>query len=67
VDYFYGGALTEGFTYLFGFHNFRMHLVTTTAVSTSLALFRAGHRARLAVSGQSERHARRVHQHRAVE
>src|SRR5277367_3612706 len=35
---FMGGALTTGFTYLFGFHNFRMHLITTAAVSTSLAL-----------------------------
>lgn len=35
---FFGGAVTVGFTYLFGFHDFRMHLVTTTAVSTSLAL-----------------------------
>jgi len=35
---FFGGALTTGFTYLFGFHNFRMHLITTAAVSTSLAL-----------------------------
>jgi hypothetical protein len=33
-----GGALTVGYTYLFGFHNFRMHLVTTAVVSTSLAL-----------------------------
>jgi hypothetical protein len=35
---FFGGALTTGFTYLFGFHNFSMHLITTAAVSTSLAL-----------------------------
>lgn len=35
---FFGGALTVGFTYLFGFHNFRMHLITTAAVATSLAL-----------------------------
>jgi hypothetical protein len=35
---FMGGALTVGYTYLFGFHNFRMHLVTTAVVSTSLAL-----------------------------
>ena len=35
---FMGGVLTVGYTYLFGFHNFRMHLVTTTVVSTSLAL-----------------------------
>lgn len=35
---FIGAALTVGYTYLFGFHNFRMHLVTITAVSTSLAL-----------------------------
>ena len=27
-----------GYTYLFGFHNFRMHMVTTAVVSTSLAL-----------------------------
>lgn len=33
-----GGALTVGFTYLFGFHDFRMHLVVTMSVSTSLAL-----------------------------
>jgi hypothetical protein len=35
---FFGGAVTVGFTYLFGFHDFRMHLVTTAAVSTSMAL-----------------------------
>ncbi len=35
---FLGGALTIGYTYLFGFHDFRMHLITTAAVSTSLAL-----------------------------
>jgi len=35
---FFGGVLTTGFTYLFGFHNFGMHLITTAAVATSLAL-----------------------------
>ena len=35
---FFGGAITTGYTYLFGFHNFRMHIITTAAVSTSLAL-----------------------------
>ncbi len=35
---FFGGAVTVGYTYLFGFHDFRMHLVTTAAVSTSMAL-----------------------------
>jgi hypothetical protein len=35
---FFGGAITTGYTYLFGFHNFRMHVVTTMAVSTSLSL-----------------------------
>lgn len=35
---FIGAALSVGFTYLFGFHDFRMHLVVTTGVSTSLAL-----------------------------
>jgi len=35
---FIGGALTTGFTYLFGFHDFRMHLVMTASVATSLAL-----------------------------
>jgi len=35
---FFGGAITTGYTYLFGFHNFRMHVITTAAVSTSLAL-----------------------------
>jgi hypothetical protein len=33
-----GGALTTGFTYLFGFHDFRMHLVMTTWVAASLSL-----------------------------
>jgi hypothetical protein len=33
-----GGALTTGFTYLFGFHSFRMHLTMTAAVAASLAL-----------------------------
>ena len=33
-----GGALTTGFTYLFGFHSFRMHLTMTGAVAASLAL-----------------------------
>jgi hypothetical protein len=35
---FLGGALTVGYTYLFGFHEFWMHLITTGAVATSLAL-----------------------------
>ncbi|MGO9453366.1 MAG: DUF4239 domain-containing protein [Candidatus Binataceae bacterium] len=34
----YGGALTTGFTYLFGFDDFRMHVVMTMAVAASLAL-----------------------------
>jgi hypothetical protein len=33
-----GGALTTGYTYLFGFHDFRMHLVMTASVAASLAL-----------------------------
>jgi Protein of unknown function (DUF4239) len=33
-----GGALTTGFTYLFGFQDFRMHLVMTGAVAVSLSL-----------------------------
>lgn len=35
---FFGGMITTGYTYLFGFHDFRMHLITTSAVSTSMAL-----------------------------
>jgi len=35
---FIGGAMTVGYTYLFGFHDFRMHMVTTMGVSTLLAL-----------------------------
>ncbi len=35
---FIGGALTTGFTYLFGFHDFRLHLVMTMAVAASLSL-----------------------------
>jgi hypothetical protein len=35
---FLGGAITTGYTYLFGFDDLRMHLVTTAAVSTSMAL-----------------------------
>ena len=35
---FFGGAITVGFTYLFGFHDFRMHVVMTMAVAASLAL-----------------------------
>lgn len=35
---FLGGTLTVGYTYLFGFRDFWMHLITTAAVSTSLAL-----------------------------
>ena len=35
---FFGAALTTGYTYLFGFHDFRMHLVTTASVVTSLSL-----------------------------
>ncbi|HKN00268.1 MAG TPA: DUF4239 domain-containing protein [Candidatus Binataceae bacterium] len=34
----FGGSLTTGFTYLFGFHDFRMHVVMTMAVAASLAL-----------------------------
>jgi Protein of unknown function (DUF4239) len=35
---FLGGAVTTGYTYLFGFDDLRMHLITTAAVSTSMAL-----------------------------
>jgi hypothetical protein len=35
---FFGGAVVIGFTYLFGFDDFRMHLVMTAAVAISLAL-----------------------------
>lgn len=35
---FLSGALTTGFTYLFGFANFRMHLAMTGAVAASLGL-----------------------------
>jgi ABC-type branched-subunit amino acid transport system permease subunit len=35
---FFGGATTAGFTYLFGFHDFRMHVVMTMTVAASLAL-----------------------------
>jgi hypothetical protein len=33
-----GGAITTCYTYLFGFHSFRLHLVMTGAVAASLAL-----------------------------
>ena len=35
---FVGGALTTGYTFLFGFHDFRMHLVLTGSVAVSLSL-----------------------------
>jgi hypothetical protein len=35
---FFGGMLTTGYTYLFGFHDFRMHLILTGAVALSMAL-----------------------------
>ncbi len=35
---FFGGALTVGFTYLFGAHSFKMHLAVTAGVAASLAL-----------------------------
>jgi len=35
---FLGGALVTGFTYLFGFRDFRMHLMMTTSVVISMAL-----------------------------
>jgi hypothetical protein len=34
----FGGVITVGFTYLFGFHDFRMHMVMTMTVAASLAL-----------------------------
>ena len=34
----FGGVITVGFTYLFGFHDFRMHVVMTMTVAASLAL-----------------------------
>lgn len=34
----FGGAITTGYTYLFGFHSFSMHLVMTASVAASLAL-----------------------------
>jgi hypothetical protein len=33
-----GGAIVTGYTYLFGFHDLRMHMVMTAAVTASLAL-----------------------------
>lgn len=33
-----GGAFTTAFTYLFGFHDFRLHVVMTGAVAATLAL-----------------------------
>jgi hypothetical protein len=35
---FLGGAIVTGYTYLFGFHDFRLHLVMTAAVAASLTL-----------------------------
>jgi hypothetical protein len=35
---FFGGAITTGYTYLFGFHSFGLHLVMTSSVALSLAL-----------------------------
>jgi len=35
---FLGGALVVGYTYLFGFHDFRMHLAMTAVVAASLGL-----------------------------
>ena len=35
---FLGGAITTGYTYLFGFENFTMHLVMTAAVAAMLGL-----------------------------
>ena len=34
----FGGLITVGFTYLFGFHDFRTHVVMTMTVAASLAL-----------------------------
>jgi hypothetical protein len=34
----FAGVITVGFTCLFGFHDFRMHVVMTMAVAASLAL-----------------------------
>jgi len=34
----FGGAITTGYTYLFGFHNFTMHMIMTASVAASLAL-----------------------------
>jgi hypothetical protein len=34
----FGGAITTGYTYLFGFHSLGMHMVMTAAVTASLAL-----------------------------
>jgi len=38
VIIFLGGAITTGFTYLFGFHDFRLHMAMTAAVAATLAL-----------------------------
>jgi len=35
---FFGASITTGYTYMFGFDDLRMHLITTAAVSTSMAL-----------------------------
>jgi hypothetical protein len=34
----FGGAITTGYTYLFGFHSLGMHMVMTASVAASLAL-----------------------------
>jgi hypothetical protein len=35
---FLGGTVTVGYTYLFGMHSFKMHLVITATMAASLAL-----------------------------
>ena len=35
---FFGGAITTGYTYLFGFENFGMHMAMTATVAATLAL-----------------------------
>jgi hypothetical protein len=35
---FLGGGITVGYTYLFGFHSLRMHLVMTAAIAAMMAL-----------------------------
>src|SRR6266404_6545225 len=56
---FFGAAITTGYTYLFGFENFGMHIVMTATMAATLRS--ADHCSRLPLSWRNQYHPGPVH------